>query len=84
MLSLTGCVQPVFTPGHDAALSVLLDRFGVSLIEAPGGGCCGALSQHLDAPEGAKSSMRRNIDAWWPYIARACSALLQLTVKVNA
>ncbi|MNO95086.1 Lactate utilization protein A [compost metagenome] len=76
VLSLVGCVQPVFTPNHDAALSLLLDRFEVSLIKTPGVGCCGALSQHLDAPEAAKADMRRNIDAWWPHIEEGVEAIL--------
>ena len=84
VLSLSGCVQPVFTPGHDAALSSLLDRFGVSLIKSADGGCCGALSQHLDAPEAARASMRRNIDAWWPHIERGVEAILSSSTGCGA
>ncbi|MGO0633307.1 glycolate oxidase subunit GlcF [Pseudomonas sp. SAR267] len=84
VLSLQGCVQPVFTPGHDAALSLLLDRFGVALVHASGGGCCGALSQHLDAPQAAKAAMRRNIDAWWPAIERGAEAILSSSTGCGA
>ncbi|MEG0858466.1 MAG: glycolate oxidase subunit GlcF [Pseudomonas sp.] len=84
VLSLSGCVQPVFTPGHDAALSSLLDRFGVSLVKSSGGGCCGALNQHLDAPEAARAAMRRNIDAWWPYIERGAEAILSSSTGCGA
>lgn len=83
-LSLSGCVQPVFTPGHDAALSSLLDRFGVSLIKASDGGCCGALNQHLDAPEAARVSMRRNIDDWWPHIELGVEAILSSSTGCGA
>ncbi|MFG0863103.1 glycolate oxidase subunit GlcF [Pseudomonas sp. CJQ_13] len=83
-LSLSGCVQPVFTPGHDAALSLLLDRFGVSLVKASDGGCCGALNQHLDAPEAAKAAMRRNIDAWWPHIELGAEAILSSSTGCGA
>src|SRR3954451_9249720 len=35
---------------------------------APGSGCCGAIRQHLDDHEGARNNIRRNIDAWGPYV----------------
>jgi glycolate oxidase iron-sulfur subunit len=31
-------------------------------------GCCGALRHHLNEQEAALDDMRRNIDAWWPYV----------------
>jgi len=37
-------------------------------IVAPGSGCCGAIRQHLDDHGGARNSIRRNIDAWWPFV----------------
>jgi glycolate oxidase iron-sulfur subunit len=68
LLVLKGCVQPALAPDIDAALARLLDRFGVSLITANAGGCCGAISHHLNAQHEGHDYMRRNIDAWWPHI----------------
>jgi glycolate oxidase iron-sulfur subunit len=76
MLVLEGCVQPTLAPNINLAAARVLDRLGISLIAASGAGCCGALSQHLAAPDEAKAFMRRNIDAWWPHIERGCEAIV--------
>ncbi len=76
MLVLDGCVQPLGTPNTNAAAARVLDRFGISLVSAPGAGCCGALNQHLSDPEGARMMMRRNIDAWWPHVESGAEAIV--------
>jgi glycolate oxidase iron-sulfur subunit len=68
MLVLEGCVQPAMAPNINAATARVLDVFDVQLLEAPKAGCCGAVRHHLNDQEGALDDMRRNIDAWWPYI----------------
>ncbi len=68
MLVLAGCVQPGLAPETNAAATRVLARLGIELVAAPDAGCCGAIDQHLAAPEAAKAAMRRNIDAWWPFI----------------
>jgi glycolate oxidase iron-sulfur subunit len=68
MLALAGCVQPVLAPNINAATARVLDRLGIALFEATRAGCCGALRFHLNDQDGAKDDMRRNIDAWWPYV----------------
>ncbi|MEO8135066.1 MAG: glycolate oxidase subunit GlcF [Betaproteobacteria bacterium] len=68
MLLLRGCVQPALLPRIDTAAARVLDRLGVALITAPESGCCGAVSHHLDRHDAAVAMMKRNIDAWWPYI----------------
>ena len=68
MLALAGCVQPALAPNINAATARVLDRLGISLFEADGAGCCGAVRFHLNAQDDAKQDMRRNIDAWWPHI----------------
>jgi glycolate oxidase iron-sulfur subunit len=68
MLVLEGCVQPALAPETNAAAARVLARLGIRLIAAPEAGCCGAVDQHLAAPEAARAAMRRNIDAWWPHI----------------
>ena len=76
MLSLVGCVQPSLAPSIDAAMARVLDRLQISLIRAPGSGCCGAMSYHLAAHDDALARMRANIDAWWPEIERGVEAIV--------
>ena len=68
MLALAGCVQPALAPNINAATARVLDRLGIALFEATRAGCCGAVRFHLNDQDGAKDDMRRNIDAWWPYV----------------
>ena len=68
MLVLQGCVQSVVTPQTNQAASRILQKLDIELISAPDAGCCGAVSHHLSAAEEGLDFMRRNIDAWWPYI----------------
>jgi glycolate oxidase iron-sulfur subunit len=76
MLALAGCVQPALAPNIDGALARTLDRVDISLVRAPGGGCCGAVSEHLGAREEASTFARRNIDAWWPHIEKGAEAIV--------
>src|SRR5678815_4778330 len=48
MLALGGCVQSALAPSINAAAARVLDRVGISLVEAPRAGCCGALRFHLN------------------------------------
>lgn len=68
MLVLAGCVQPALMPDVNAAAARVLDLVGISLIEAPRAGCCGALRFHLNDQDGGRRDMRALIDAWWPGI----------------
>ena len=70
MLALAGCVQPSISPDINAAAARVLDRVGISLIEARGAGCCGALRFHLGYQDGGLADMRALIDRWWPAIER--------------
>ena len=70
MLVLAGCVQPALSPDINAAAARVLDRIGISLVEAEGAGCCGALRFHLDYQADGLQDMRRLIDAWWPLVER--------------
>jgi len=70
MLALAGCVQPALAPRINAAAARVLDRAGISLVEAPGAGCCGALRFHLNRQEEGRDDMRALIDAWWPAVER--------------
>ena len=68
MLVLAGCVQPALAPAINAAAARVLDRNAISLVEAPGAGCCGALRFHLNAQDAGRDDMRALIDAWWPML----------------
>jgi len=68
MIALAGCVQPVLAPDTNAAAARVLDRIGISLVEAPGAGCCGGLRFHLHYQAEGLDDMRRVIDAWWPQV----------------
>src|SRR5207245_1149640 len=48
----------------------LLDRIGISVFEAKGAGCCGALRFHIGYQEEGLADMRALIDRWWPMIER--------------
>jgi glycolate oxidase iron-sulfur subunit len=76
MLILEGCVQPALAPSINLQAARVLDKLGISLIRAENAGCCGALPQHLSAPDQAKTMMRRNIDAWWPHIEAGAKAIV--------
>jgi len=70
MLALAGCVQPSLAPGINAAAARVFDRIGISLFEAKGAGCCGALRFHIGYQEEGLADMRALIDRWWPMIER--------------
>ncbi|MEZ5501376.1 MAG: glycolate oxidase subunit GlcF [Halioglobus sp.] len=76
MLVLEGCVQRAATPNTNAAARRVLDRLGISLVAAPRAGCCGAVNYHLAALADGLDNMRRNIDAWWPYIEGGVEAIV--------
>ncbi len=75
MLVLQGCAQAALAPQINAAAARVLDRLGIQLIAAQDT-CCGALSHHLSASEEALDYMRRNIDAWWPYVEQGAEAIV--------
>jgi glycolate oxidase iron-sulfur subunit len=84
MLALAGCVQPALDPGINAAAARLLDRLGISLIEAPPSskaGCCGALRFHINFQEEGLNDMRRLIDAWWPQVERGKVEAIVMTAS---
>jgi glycolate oxidase iron-sulfur subunit len=68
VLLLAGCVQPAMMPNINSATARVLDAAGIETLLAPGAGCCGAIRLHLSDPAGAFADMRRNIDAWWPFV----------------
>ena len=84
MVALAGCVQPALTPDTNAAAARVLDRLGISLIEAPGVGCCGAVRFHLNYQAWGLDDMRRVIDAWWPYVGNGVEAFAMTATGCGA
>ncbi len=76
MLALAGCVQGSLAPGINAAAARVLDRVGISLIEAKGAGCCGALRYHLNYQEDGLDDMRALIDRWWLHVEAGAEAIV--------
>jgi glycolate oxidase iron-sulfur subunit len=76
MLVLEGCVQPGLTPNTNAAAARVLDRLEVTLFSARQAGCCGAVSYHLNAHAQGLDYMRRNVDAWYPWLEQGVEAIV--------
>jgi glycolate oxidase iron-sulfur subunit len=76
MLALAGCVQPAISPDTNAAAARVLDRIGISFLEVPGAGCCGALRFHVGYQEKGLADMRALIDRWWPHVAAGAEAIV--------
>ena len=81
MLVLAGCVQPGLAPSINAAAARVLDRFGISLVEAPRAGCCGALRFHLNYQDEGRDDMRALIDAWWPLVEGGAVEAIVMTAS---
>jgi len=76
VLRLGGCVQPAIAPSIDAAAARVLDAIGISLVDVPRSGCCGAVTFHLNDQHGALRYARANIDAWWPFVEAGAEAIV--------
>ena len=76
MLVLEGCAQQVVTAQTNVSTAVVLNKLGIQLITAEKAVCCGAVSHHLSAAEEAKNFIRKNIDAWWPFITDGVEAIV--------
>ncbi len=81
MLLLDGCVQPAMAPNINAATARVLDALEVQLIVAPKAGCCGALRYHMNDQDGGLDDMRRNVDAWWPYVEQGQIEAIVMTAS---
>ena len=76
MLMLAGCVQPAMMPNINSATARVLDAASIEVVLAAKAGCCGAVKYHLNDQDGGKAEMRRNIDAWWPFVEAGVEALV--------
>jgi glycolate oxidase iron-sulfur subunit len=76
MLMLAGCVQPSMMPNVNSATARVLDKLGIQILMAPNAGCCGAIRLHLGYHDDGLTDIRRNIDAWWPYVEQGIEAIV--------
>jgi len=76
MLMLAGCVQPSMMPNVNTATARVLDKLGIQTVIAPDAGCCGAIRLHLGYHDDGLADIRRNIDAWWPYVEQGIEAIV--------
>jgi len=88
VILLGGCVQSVAAPEINRAAARVMDSLGISVLHLSGESCCGAVHQHMAAPDAAQQMMRRNIDAWWPHLGldgdTAGSSDVKTDVKTEA
>jgi glycolate oxidase iron-sulfur subunit len=64
VLLLRGCVEPAMAPSIREAAIRLIVRAGFEVAQAPGEGCCGALSEHLGRAGEARAMAAANLEAW--------------------
>ncbi len=76
MLVLGGCAQKAVTAQTNISAAKILNQLGIELIDAKNAGCCGAVSHHLSAINESHNFIKRNIDAWWPYIEQGVEAIV--------
>ncbi len=76
MIVLAGCVQPAIAPSINAAAARVLDRLGVTLMEVPEAGCCGAVQFHLNYQGDGLERAKANVDAWWPHVEAGVEAIV--------
>lgn len=76
MLVLDGCVQPSMAPATNLSAARVLSAFGIALKSSGSAGCCGAVHFHLNEQQTARQLMRKNIDAWWPFVEAGCEAII--------
>jgi len=81
MLVLRGCVQSGLAPRTNAAAARVLDRLGISLIEVPGAGCCGALRFHIGWQSEGLNDARAVVDALWPMLADGGAEAIVMTAS---
>ncbi|MFT4171198.1 MAG: glycolate oxidase subunit GlcF [Rhodocyclaceae bacterium] len=69
VLALAGCVQGELAPQINAAAARVLDALGVSMVEQPAAGCCGAMRFHLDDQAGGRRDAAALVAQWYPWLA---------------
>ena len=76
ILMLEGCVQPALSPNINRAAARILDRLGIQTHYSHFAGCCGAVNLHNGAKADGLDDMRRNIEAWIPWLPDGIEAVV--------
>ncbi len=76
MILLTGCVQPTLAPQINNATINLLNKLDIKIITIPQSPCCGAVTHHLSQEKRTFTTIKKNIDLWWPYIQSGIEAII--------
>ncbi len=76
VLMLEGCVQPALEPPINPQTAGILEGLGIGVRRTREVSCCGAIDQHLGAPDAALERIRANIDTWWPHIEAGAEAIV--------
>ena len=65
-------------------VQALEESIGISLLEVPGAGCCGAVRFHLNDQDAGREDMRALIDAWWPIASgREAEAIVMTDLRMG-
>ncbi|MFV1984294.1 MAG: glycolate oxidase subunit GlcF [Thiohalomonadales bacterium] len=76
MILLSGCVQPTLAPQINTATKQLFNKLDIDLIEIPHVNCCGAVTHHLSEEKKTITTIKTNIDKWWPFIQSGIEAIV--------
>ncbi len=76
MILLSGCAQPTMAPQINIATIKLLNKLKIEIIEIPEVLCCGAVTHHLTEETKTVTTIKNNIDRWWPLIQNGVESII--------
>ncbi len=75
MVAIQGCVQGAVAPDINAHLALVLEKFGIELIELKNT-CCGALSYHIDRRQRAEKLLKATIEKLFKLLNEGAEAIV--------
>lgn len=81
VILVEGCVQKSLQPNIDKTAAIAFDKMAIQSLHIKAAGCCGALSHHLNAEQEAHHHIKKNIDAWWPFIKSGAVEAITMTAS---
>ncbi|VAW98862.1 Glycolate dehydrogenase, iron-sulfur subunit GlcF [hydrothermal vent metagenome] len=76
MILVAGCVQPTLAPQINNATINLLNKLDIEVITIAKSLCCGAVTHHLSQENSTLTTIKKNIDLWWPQIQSGVEAII--------
>ncbi len=76
VLLIKGCVQPTLRIDINNAVIKILNKLDLEIIETKQSECCGAIEQHLSAPDAALKKVKQNIDNWHNQLQNGVEAII--------